>query len=208
MKKRLLISSVLMSAVLACALGTGTYAWYAATEGSFVKGTLDSATISAVDNAYRIGNITINVDLTDPSGSVKLSDTDGYSYVLVGGAKTRDTTVAQNDASMYGTTTVSVSAETTRGAATADELKAIAGTYTITITATDQAKISLVDGAGAIAATKGNEVTVTFTISDAGVIGDLSKSTVYFAMQGDAEVENADTNVPSGTVKVSNLVKA
>lgn len=204
MKKRLLITSALMTAVLGASLATGTYAWYSATEGTFVKGAMGSETISTVDNAYSVGDITLNVVFADPSGEVKLSDTDGYSYVWVGGVKTKDTSVAQNDASMYGTIGVSITATTTRGNATADELKAIKGTYNLTVTASGQAKISLESGAAAIAATKGNTATIVVTISDAGAIS-LDKSTIYFAMQGDeAKTDGSE----AGSVTATNLVEA
>ncbi|MBE6143557.1 MAG: hypothetical protein E7177_06205 [Erysipelotrichaceae bacterium] len=50
MKKRLLISSVLMSAVLACALGTGTYAWYSASAGgATVQATGADGKVSVAD---------------------------------------------------------------------------------------------------------------------------------------------------------------
>ncbi len=55
MKKRLLISSVLMSAVLACALGTGTYAWYSAV------GSLDGTAADVTMNG--------DVSVTGPTGS-------------------------------------------------------------------------------------------------------------------------------------------
>ena len=63
MKKRLLISSVLMSAVLACALGTGTYAWYSATgnaanisAGATIKGdvSLTAPELTASDHGFSI----------------------------------------------------------------------------------------------------------------------------------------------------------
>lgn len=65
MKKRLLISSVLMSAVLACALGTGTYAWYQAGGGATVKaGTAVSGSISLDKPTLDSTDYIIDLDVT------------------------------------------------------------------------------------------------------------------------------------------------
>lgn len=76
MKKRLLISSVLMSAVLACALGTGTYAWYKAdsstniTAGTTAKGDISVSGPAAVSSgAY---GVTISAGLEETAASKDL----------------------------------------------------------------------------------------------------------------------------------------
>ena len=56
MKKRLLISSVLMSAVLACALGTGTYAWYSATTTGGLNAATSSATVTTTSQGHTVGS--------------------------------------------------------------------------------------------------------------------------------------------------------
>ena len=63
MKKRLLITSTLMAAVLACALGTGTYAWYEATKGSTTLATAGTASVQTQDaSALANQNLSFNVE--------------------------------------------------------------------------------------------------------------------------------------------------
>ena len=71
MKKRLLISSVLMSAVLACALGTGTYAWYRASatinpSASAVTGA-DLSVSGPKDSTVDSYGVTLSATLTEVS---------------------------------------------------------------------------------------------------------------------------------------------
>lgn len=79
MKKRLLISSVLMSAVLACALGTGTYAWYTAASGGYGVGTNSVGTISTTEQEVTLGDLNFEFDVKvggASSASIKLGTAD------------------------------------------------------------------------------------------------------------------------------------
>lgn len=74
MKKRLLISSVLMSAVLACALGTGTYAWYSATSNASASvGTNTTGDLSAAGSTIAAGSYTINLGVSLAKSTLELS---------------------------------------------------------------------------------------------------------------------------------------
>lgn len=130
--------------------------------------------------------------------SVKLSDTDGFSYVLVNGVKTKDSTVEQNHSSMFDSSTIGITATIARNGgvaadANADELKGIAAKYAIKLVASNNAKMSFTDGAAALAAAANNILYITFEISDGGVISALSNTVVYAGVQGGDGVETSAT---------------
>ena len=93
MKKRLLISSVLMSAVLACALGTGTYAWYQATDaGKTIAAAAKSGNIGTYTKEYSAGGgFTITPVIGSVANDIALTDTEGKTYYYVGSALKEDT---------------------------------------------------------------------------------------------------------------------
>ena len=183
MKKRLLISSVLMSAVLACALGTGTYAWYAASGGAGASvnstgtttGTLETASAAGTIGAYEL-SITVT-----PSGSIQLSNDDGVSYVMVGTQAVQAAT--QN---VTGTYTVDVKwADEVDGYTGADyndeAKKELKGDYTFTITAEGCAK--LLDDEGATEDDIVASHLVRVNISEQGVVTITSGATGRYAIR-------------------------
>lgn len=169
-------------------LTNSTFAWFSV-QGATAKAVNDSEGMGVTENTYALGDIKLTVSLGTLS-SVKLSDTDGYSYVLLNGVKTKDTSVAQNDSSMFTsgaltiTATIKPSGEAQERAATSNELKEIADNYRIVLVASNNAKINGSSGAEALAATANNTLYSTFTISDQGAIGALSITTVYAGVQG------------------------
>ena len=127
MKKRILISSVLMSAVLACALGTGTYAWYVAGAGAMQTATATATVTTAKDNTVSVGNLKFVLSL-DNDTTPDLVDNTGKTYYwksVAGGEVIQDTTKRAVDSLTVAVTT----------APTADELKSIPGAYKLSITA-------------------------------------------------------------------------
>lgn len=130
MKKRLLISSVLMSAVLACALGTGTYAWYEATTKGEASVTSSSADISTKANNYSVDGVTFALTLTN-SGAPDLVDSNGDTYFWTTEAHDISSPKLEvENNTKYGTLTLSVLADTTD----TNVLANAEGEYTITIT--------------------------------------------------------------------------
>ena len=71
MKKRLLISSALMTAVLACALGTGTYAWYSATNQATVSAA-KGANIATTKPNINVGAVTLGATIAEVTPGSKL----------------------------------------------------------------------------------------------------------------------------------------
>lgn len=84
MKKRLLITSTLMAAVLACALGTGTYAWYSVTAGGSLNATADGTVEASINGTYDAGEVSLDMSF-GAFTAVALSDGEGDSYVWVNG---------------------------------------------------------------------------------------------------------------------------
>jgi hypothetical protein len=98
MKKRLFLSSAIMTGVLAVALSTGTYAWYqSSTTGS--KAALASATTkdvntkatggAAIGELYASYTLTWTEDPTYTAASAHLVDENGVEWVWVNGTKTQ-----------------------------------------------------------------------------------------------------------------------
>lgn len=143
MKKRLLISSALMTAVLACALGTGTYAWYqAGAAATAVAGTAATGSVGTAVNSYSAGSVTFTPVLAlGEDEKPVLTDTQGrtYYYLKNGETKVEDQGVANEK--KYGSGKVSVTAALSNasGSATlADVLPELAGkTITVTLSGTN-----------------------------------------------------------------------
>ena len=116
-----------------------------------------SKNVGITANTYTMGDIKFTVSLGDPSGSVKLSDKDGWSYVLVNGVKTKDAGVSQNHESMFATSTLGVTATIKTSTdsewrnATPAELETVVGKYAIKLVGSKHTKISSVNGNSAIA---------------------------------------------------------
>lgn len=67
MKKRLFITSALMTAVMAASLATGTYAWYQATGTGGINATSTSQTVTTVDPGIKMNGVAVTASLTPVS---------------------------------------------------------------------------------------------------------------------------------------------
>ena len=180
MKKRLLISSVLMSAVLACALGTGTYAWYKAEAG---EKTIAQATasVSTTENQYSAGGVTLTLSVTN-SGTPDLVNEDGETYYLSGANLVDDT-----DGNVkYGTLTLGVTCTDS-----ADDKAAVAGTYDLVLTDDAAAGKILFSTSKTPYANGSDELAITVTIAEDGSTVTLSQTTVYYSVMA-ADTEEAE----------------
>lgn len=205
MKKRLLISSVLMSAVLACALGTGTYAWYSATgEKTVSYSAATPGQIGTVENKYVNGSFAVAAVLGSPSKTVALTDTSGKTHYYVGETLLEDKTVTE--AEKYGTISVGITITYDGELTEATDIKAAWEEYAVTsikvtVEKTGEVKI----GSSAELAYKAGEASVvkTFDVADItftdGVHTSLTQD-VYYAVAG-ANVTSQSANV--GTIKAT-----
>ena len=131
MKKRLLITSELMTAVLGASLATGTYAWYQAASGS-VGAATNSGTIQTSASDHSINGVELGVSYSSIP-TLALTDTDGNAWVYDAG----ETKVTYNGSNAkYTAVTITVGNED-------ENYSAIAGTYTVTVSATGAARVAL-----------------------------------------------------------------
>lgn len=162
MKKRMFLSTILMTLVLLVAVTTATFAWYTASSSVAAKQTQDQMnSITAASNEYGVsGNVTFalqfggtdyNSTPTESYNSKVLSNRFGKTYYYVGSVKTEDT--SSTIASKVGTGTVTITT-----AATQQQLQALANGATV------KYQIKLVAG--------GQMVVDTTTTSAAGVDHD------------------------------------
>ena len=204
MKKRMLLSTVLMTLVLLLAATTATFAWYQATQGAALNNVSSTETIDSASSSIAVGNYYVKVDLTADIAAVELSDKAGKTYVVSNGAlalATAGTTKRQlsSTASDY---TVTVS-ETEGGAAlTGDALKAALaaigeGTYVVNGTAGGYLRLTTTESS---VYTCGLAQTVQIgTLSIAEVDGAYTitytpANNVWYSISGAEVVEAAGTS--------------
>ena len=168
MKKRLLISSVLMSAVLACALGTGTYAWYAAsTSGSVsVSNTTGGSITTKEAPSITKASMTCAITATE---TVDLSNDDGESYYIVSGKAVQNNAADVTAAGSYVLSFVGDDADAKRAAA---------GSYTLTLTGTEGAVLCLTEN-GEYSAT----ITFAVVVDADGNISTGGTGDFYYAVR-------------------------
>ena len=197
MKKRMFLSTILMTLVLLVALTTATFAWYTVSSSGSASLAATSEDLVTVKGSYTAGAVTLVGDITT-SDSVALTDENGVSWVIANGNLVK----AQNDAELdkIGTATLSISWPELTG--TAEEKLAqklaYAGTYTVTISG-DRVKLSKTNDAEddenvwAYEATAGAAIELTVTISDVdGSISIENGGVFYFAVDGEGAVDNND----------------
>jgi hypothetical protein len=197
MKKRLLISSVLMSAVLACALGTGTYAWYEATLKSSVSATQSTAEISTSSQTHDVGGAgqirltftggNASIELTNGSGQTKYRDQKGNDYVK-----------SVSVANQVGTYTIDAE-WCEAGAADNGELHASLAGKTVTFEISTSAPIVLLKSATDVTDANRDEdqkLSVTVTVTNNGGLTVTGDTSVYYAVRADeTKVETSVTGV-------------
>jgi hypothetical protein len=210
MKKRLFLSSAIMTGVLAVALSTGTYAWYqSSTTGglsSTATETVETANkgaIGAVEVAATISEIK-DLDLTDDNGVTKVWN--GTSVVV---ATNQDQCTKYVKASLKFNPTEA-------------QLAAYAGnTYTVKIAATDQVRIGTTlntpDVTNGVYAAVGSytaatDVTIgTITVAASGSevtyssIVDSAEDALYFyvSVSPKKTTESEDYNASTSYGKIS-----
>lgn len=164
MKKRLLITSALMTAVLGASLATGTYAWYAATAGGVDYSQADNEVVTALQN-YSASDISLSGAWGELEEDVALSDAAGVSKHISGGNLVTDA-----GANVFGVTTFTVTS-----ASNVNDLAAVSGAYKVTVTAYGQVRLLKDDGtAGAVTANEETSHEYTFYITQTGTLSTVS----------------------------------
>ncbi len=143
MKKRLFITSALMTAVMAASLATGTYAWYVTGAGTGVSLVEATSKVNTAANSYSAGAVTFNANISS-TGAPKLTDNKGKTYYYLGSVgtnnKAEDTGAQLTD--KYATGTVSITGVLTNGAGASATYKEVMTSligkkYKITVTSSD-----------------------------------------------------------------------
>ena len=207
MKKRLLISSALMTAVLACALGTGTYAWYEASRAgdTLSKATgVGSAQISTSSQSLSVGatdtKVTLSFTAASVNATLELTNDAGVTYYVDTNGNQHEKTTGNKVGSF------TISAGWDGGSApSADVVDALEGkSVTFTLGATGTIRL-LGSNDAADKLEQGETLTVTVKIVD-GVptIENESERVVYFgvnpANENGLEDASGITTVAGGTI--------
>lgn len=187
MKKRLLISSVLMSAVLACALGTGTYAWYTAEQS--VNKAATNVTISAA-TVSTIGDESIQVTFAasgHDANNVVMVDDDGKEKAYVNGTLVPITT--NGDKAKYYTVKLT-------GATLSSEEQSVyaaaAGTYTVTVNASSRLVLHS-EAPTEEYVTGGDSIQFQITLTTGGLV-TMDAQTIYVVVNGDSGNQTPDND--------------
>lgn len=198
MKKRMFLSTILMTLVLLVALTTATFAWYQASAGDYAL-TENAATgkLNVADNSLAAGKVTVTVTWGEKSSNVNYTDTNGDSYYYNGLVdEAHKVKVASPVATGTAAFTLSLVGNDL-------DKKAAAGTYTITFTADGEVKIGNSVSAAIAISNSGSTATHTFTIDSNGNISVGSQGSVIFGFMGtDAKQEGA-----SGSITATALAK-
>ena len=205
MKKRMFLSTILMTLVLLLAVTTATFAWYSAATGAghSEEGAAVN-TITTATNDFSAGSVKFTASLTEVSGTPHLTDLSGKTYYYAGATKDSAKVEASLErvplANRYGSAKVSVSAEVVNAgnATLANLLPLLAGnTVTVTITSTSS-NVRLYTAQPTQISDLGASQTVAFTynITESSTLATIiDAQTFYFAVTGAENVETAVSNL-------------
>ena len=202
MKKRLLISSVLMSAVLACALGTGTYAWYQTNVSGTLGATSSQGEVSTSSQTHSFGgdaSVQIKfdagannskVELTDENGATQYVDANGNLYTL-----------PTNEGTRYGTYTISA---IWVGEPSAETKAALQG-QSVTFVISGSEHVHLLTTANAADRDDDNEIEVTVTVGAGGTsltVDSVASKDIYYSVSPTTKSAKEPANV-TGTISAA-----
>lgn len=193
MKKRLLITSALMTAVLGASLATGTYAWYAATTTGGLNAAESNATVTTTSQSHTVGSdASVELVFTAHAGNdkVELTNSDGVTmYIDANGNKYTKTT---GD----GTGGYDISAEWV--GTVSDDTKAALETKTVTFVVSADGQVKLLTEDDASKRDADNEIEITVTVGKNGAL-TVSQDKIYYAVAPTNE-NGPETGNPGGTI--------
>lgn len=186
MKKRMFLSTILMTLVLLVAVTTATFAWYTASDAT-VKFENPGIDVSASETTLSVGEVTIKVSLSNPTSNVgpTANGTEtvqghdgvpaaGTKFFEVNGVLVKDDSIAYETSGVV-TYTVSISGK--EGLTESELWASAAGTYTITFGGLD-----LRYGADKDSALSQTQTySITFKVNEDGTT-DAKTGTVHFAV--------------------------
>lgn len=200
MKKRMFLSTILMTLVLLLAVTTATFAWYeVSSTGKTANLSTPDATVTTVGGTFEAAAVTLNGSLVVEPSVALTKASDGKSYVLVNGQNV----VAQNDGTInkVGLATLSIlwpSDVTSLPVADANAIYAtFAGEYVVTISGTDLRFFNIADPEAAeptAVEVAAPSIQLTVTLNADGTIDIEDSGEFYFAVTGkDGVQENGVT---------------
>ena len=209
MKKRMLLSTVLMTLVLLLAVTTATFAWYQATsQGISVSN--NNTSVSTTDAKYQIGGVTFDVTWAAINDTCEeLTDASGNVYYIYNGTKVLKSVDAS---AKYGTAVIS----SIKLAASAKEgdpnynlpegtIASLAGNYEITVTATSTGNRLCVSNSAGVATS--NTCKLSCTIDSNGNV-TITSANVYFSIRPQYDnTTNTDTEGSVGTISVTSITR-
>lgn len=211
MKKRMFLTTILMTLVLLVAVTTATFAWYSVEAAGHSTANATNNTITTAENDYAAGSVKFSAQLGTPSNlAVQLSDKDGKTFYWLGETKVEDT--ESTLASKYGVITLDLIA-TKQGedqASLAEILSSLDGkVVTVTISGTAGMKFQKATPTAAEDGWKGETVSYSVEIdADKAVAqaADLFEAVeFYYGFDGNVieDVKAAGTYVITATVSVN-----
>ena len=180
MKKRMFLSTILMTLVLLLAVTTATFAWYKASSGSLtLTEQAPTGALYVKDNSVELGDVSVTVSWSNQlPNDVNYTDTTGKSYYYAGKV---DADHKLEVANPKATSTVGFTLTLVGDTAS---LQALSGTYVITFTASGELKIGVTEEAAIAVDTAGSTATHEFTIGNAGTITEGASGSIIFGFIG------------------------
>lgn len=197
MKKRLLITSALMTAVLGASLATGTYAWYAVsnTQATMTKVTSNNLSSSVGASVSAAGLNGVFGTFTP----LQLTDDNGASY-YISGKKVYENESADVEGENTFTLSWATEDAAQKTAAAGSYVLTLKGSANVALASTENGTVRVEDGLKG-----GNSITYNVTIASDGTISP-STVTFYYAIRAtDQDTDNtkdhtAESNHASDSV--------
>lgn len=208
MKKRMFLTTILMTLVLLVAVTTATFAWYSASQGAAAQKVVDDKVeVNTADNSYAQSGLKFTVVLSAPSATgLDLTNNKGETWYYVGTKLVQD---KAQDLVPYGSFTVTVKVELVGGAGGATLAEVLAGqqfSHTIAISANNaDVRLTTVESEK-FTVKAGQDIAdaLSFTQADFDAEGNCVKTvTVYYSIQGkgvDGEVTEQKPGDYAGVV--------
>lgn len=219
MKKRMFLTTILMTLVLLVAVTTATFAWYQAQASSVAyTNPNDEQALNTAVNGYASGSFEVTVEFGAVSGAPVLTDAEGKTYYYAGsveGSEILDSTAGPKSGSVAFTVKVEYKGTGLSDAEIADLWNQIGENIKVVITDTSEGA-HIVAGAGlkfwtndehqTTWADGASSVTYTFNkgaVSFASQVGTIGTGSVWYGAKGLNDVAQTATDAYEMTATVS-----
>lgn len=194
MKKRMFLTTVLMALVLLMAVATATFAWYSATEGGRTA-EAQSVNMTTSNATYQAGAVKVKFVLTNPSENVGPTNQAGeIKFVTPSKVEVK---APEGTYAKEGTVTWTVTIEKADGMTEAEAYALLKGDYTVEVSGTSLR----LDSANAVAAANGKAATVSFKITESGIV--LGEAAAAASINGTLKFAvNHDYTTQGGTLVI------